>query len=92
MRMAAIAEAALVQLELDDDETSSDEGDMVKTLVFFAAWRLCNSCGDLVLYVDENARTDTQFVCGQCMERAERQLASLMEVDRVRGVGVDEAN
>jgi hypothetical protein len=59
-------------------------------VAFLAAWRPCNSCEDLVLYVDENARTDTRFICGKCMERAERQLASLMEMDRVRGV--DEAN
>ena len=67
--------AAMAQLELADESPSMDEGNMVKMLVFLAAWRPCNSCGALVLYVDDNGTTDTQFICGHCQERAERELA-----------------
>jgi hypothetical protein len=54
--------AALVQLEMEDESPSNDEGNMVKTLVFLAAWRPCNNCGEHVLYIDNNARTDTHFI------------------------------
>jgi hypothetical protein len=92
MRMAAIAEAAPVQLEPDDESPSTDEGNMVKTLVFLATWRPCSSCGERVLYVDDNARTDTRFVCGRCLERAERELRSLMGMVRPGRIVPDDPN
>jgi hypothetical protein len=49
-----------------------DQGDLAKTLLLFAAWRPCSSCGDRVLYVDENAHATSRFVCGRCQERLER--------------------
>ena len=93
MRMAAIAEEILAQLELDYGSSSTDEGNMVKMLVYLASWRPCNSCGERVLYIDDNnARTDTQFVCGRCLERAERELRSLMGMVRPGGIVPDEPN
>ena len=92
MRMAAIAEEILAQLELYDESPFTDEGNMVKMLVFLATWRPCNSCGERVLYIDDNARTDTQFVCGRCLERAERELRSLMGMVRPGGIVPDEPN
>ena len=47
----------------------SNEGNLVRTLVYLAAWRPCASCGTTVLHVDENARTDTDFICGNCVQR-----------------------
>jgi len=72
MTMVALAEAAVVELESDDESQSAGEGNMVKTLAFLAAWRPCNGCGACVLYVNDYGRTDTRFICGRCMERAER--------------------
>ena len=43
-------------------------GDLCACLVTFAAWRPCCVCGSLTLYVDENARTDSDFECGLCKE------------------------
>ena len=76
MTAAAMAEAVLAQWGLADESPSADEGNMVKMLAFLAAWRPCNCCGARVLYVDDTGRTDTQFVCGHCEERAEGELAS----------------
>ena len=42
------------------------EGNLCAVLVRFAAWRLCRVCGSLTLYVNENARTDSDFECGRC--------------------------
>jgi hypothetical protein len=92
MRMTAIAGKSLAQFELDDGSPSTDEGDMLKTLVFLATWRPCNSCGERVLYIDDNARTDTQFVCGRCLEGAERELRSLMGMVWGGGIGPDDTN
>jgi hypothetical protein len=87
MTAAAIAAAYEVPWEADD------EGDnMVKMLALLAAWRPCNSCGALVLYVDDNARTDTQFVCGHCEERAERELASAARMACAGGLDAKKAN
>ena len=83
MRMAAIAEATYVQPELDGD--TLPEAKMVRMLVFFAAWRSCSRCGDVVLYVGGSGRSDAQFVCGRCMEYAHRQLGSVR--GRSRGFG-----
>jgi uncharacterized paraquat-inducible protein A len=38
-------------------------------LVAFAAWRPCDACGVLVLFVDGNLRTDTPCICPRCEER-----------------------
>ena len=80
MTVAASAAAYEVPWEAEDES-----GNMVKMLVLLAAWRPCNSCGARVLYVDENARTDTQFVCGHCEERAKRELASAARTTRTSG-------
>jgi tRNA A37 N6-isopentenylltransferase MiaA len=44
------------------------EGNLCAVLVTFAAWRPCCVCGSLTLYVNENARTDSDFECGLCKE------------------------
>jgi hypothetical protein len=71
--MTAAASAAAYEVPW---EAENESGNMVKMLALLAAWRPCNSCGAQVLYVDDNAKTDTQFVCGHCEKRAERELAS----------------
>jgi hypothetical protein len=35
-------------------------------LVTFAAWRTCDACGVLTLYVDEDLRNDTPVICSHC--------------------------
>ena len=47
------------------------EGDLCRALVFLADWKHCEACGASMLFVDENARTDTKFICGRCDERRE---------------------
>ena len=47
------------------------ERNLCRTLVFLAAWKSCRSCSARVLYVDEQARTDSEFICGRCDERRE---------------------
>jgi len=42
------------------------EGNLVKCLVVFAAWRPCCVCGSLVLYVDARCRTDADVECPTC--------------------------
>jgi len=44
-------------------------GNPLKMLVAFAAWRPCDACGVLVLFVDGNLRTDTPCICPRCGER-----------------------
>jgi ribosomal protein S27AE len=53
------------------------EGNLVKMLKTFADWRTCDTCGDRVLYANENLRTDTRFTCGRCQERRKRLGKSL---------------
>jgi hypothetical protein len=45
---------------------SADEGNLAAVLVLFARWRRCCVCGSETLYVNEQARTDTDFECGLC--------------------------
>jgi hypothetical protein len=49
----------------------TDEGNLCRTLAFLAAWKPCTACGARVLYVDEQTRTDTKFICGRCDARGE---------------------
>ena len=44
-------------------------GDLTAVLVLFAVWRPCTACGDLVLFVDAEIKTDSPFLCGGCEER-----------------------
>jgi len=44
----------------------AQEDNLCGALVFLARWRRCCVCGSLTLYVDENARTDSDFECGLC--------------------------
>jgi hypothetical protein len=46
-------------------------GNLARTLIYFAAWRPCSSCGTRVLYVGSDARTDSDFTCGGCLARKE---------------------
>ena len=92
MTAAAMAVATLAQLELFDEGPSVDEGNMVKMLAFMAAWRPCNSCGTRVLYVDENLRTDTPFVCGHCEKRAQTELANAARIAGAASRGTNKPN
>ena len=92
MTAATMAEAVLAQLEMFDEGPSADEGDKVKTLAFLAAWRACNSCGARVLYVDDNGKTATPFVCGHCEERAEKELASAARMACAGNLDANEPN
>jgi len=47
----------------------SNEANLCRTLVYLAAWKPCASCGARVLYVDEQAHTDGDFLCGNCQLR-----------------------
>lgn len=47
----------------------TDEGNLCSVLRLFAAWRPCSSCGARVLFVDEQVRTDSAFLCGRCESR-----------------------
>lgn len=51
--------------------TRDNEGNLVDVLRLFAAWRPCSACGLRVLFVDEQARTDSAFLCGRCERRRE---------------------
>ena len=42
------------------------EGNLVKCLVVFAAWRKCCVCGSETLFVDGQCRTDSDCECGLC--------------------------
>jgi hypothetical protein len=42
------------------------EGNLVKCLVVFAAWRKCCVCSRPVLYVDARCRTDADVECPTC--------------------------
>jgi hypothetical protein len=53
----------------DSSEPEPQEGNLVAVLVLFAAWRPCNGCGAVTLYIDEHMKTASQFVCGLCEER-----------------------
>jgi hypothetical protein len=46
-----------------------DQSNLIAILTQFAAWRPCSLCRDLVLFVDEQAKTTSPFVCGRCGER-----------------------
>jgi hypothetical protein len=92
MTAAAMAVAVLAQLEPFDEGPSENKGNMVKTLAFFAAWRSCNSCGTRVLYVDENLRTDTPFVCGHCEKRAQTELANAARIAGAGSLGTNKPN
>jgi hypothetical protein len=87
--MTAAASAAAYEVPWEAEDES---GNMVKMLTFLAAWRPCNSCGARVLYVDENARTDTQFVCGHCEECAKRELASAARMTLASGLVANNLN
>jgi len=52
----------------------SDEGNLCACLVTFSAWRKCCVCGSETLYVNSQARTDTDFECGIC-QRIREDLA-----------------
>jgi hypothetical protein len=47
------------------------EANLVKTLLVLSQWKPCSACGARTLYVNEQAKTDTPFVCGACEERRE---------------------
>ena len=63
------------------------EGNLCACLVTFAAWRKCNGCGQPCLYVDSNACTDSEFICGNCVLRRAtlEQLFSRIRPCRVCG-------
>jgi hypothetical protein len=48
----------------------ASEANLVRTLITFARWRHCSSCGELVLYIDEQLATEGDFACGSCHHRA----------------------
>jgi hypothetical protein len=59
----------------------ADERNICRTLVFLAAWKSCASCGARVLYVDECARTNSDFICGRCDKRREAMGAQARRID-----------
>jgi len=78
------------------------EGNLVKCLVVFAAWRPCCICGSLTLFVNSQARTEGDVECPSCVrvrenlakrlqrpplhERVRFHLASLFTVSNDNGV------
>jgi hypothetical protein len=56
------------------------DGDLVKVMAAFAAWRRCRACGRLALYVDDDVRSDSDLTCGAC----EKRCASLARECRSR--------
>jgi hypothetical protein len=68
-----------------------DGGNLTKVLTMFAAWRPCRSCGARVLYVDEDARPDGDFICGLCEERQDliRVLLFLRPANDQRPLALD---
>ena len=48
---------------------AENEGNLCACLATFAAWRACDACGALVLFVNELARTTGKVVCGRCERR-----------------------
>jgi hypothetical protein len=66
--MAEIVEAPQMATD-DSSEPAPKEGNLVAVLVLFAAWRPCNGCGAITLYIDEQMKTASQFVCGLCEQQ-----------------------
>ena len=42
------------------------EGNLCGCVVMFAQWRRCCCCGSLTLFVNSQARSDSDFECGLC--------------------------
>ena len=64
----------------------AQEGNLCACLVTLAAWRRCH-CGSLTLFVDSQARTDSDFTCGLCQAKIEdlaRRLRYVKCAERVR--------
>jgi len=47
------------------------EGNLAAVLTLFGAWRTCGACGRRVLFVNSQAGTDGDFLCGRCERRLE---------------------
>jgi hypothetical protein len=54
--------------------TPAPDADLCACLVAFARWRKCCVCGSETLYVNDQARSDTDFECGLC-QRIREDLA-----------------
>ena|GEM_PF-3648587 len=50
---------------------------LVQVLTTFARWRRCTGCGALVLYVDDQCATESDFACGGCYQHAQEQALSV---------------
>jgi hypothetical protein len=51
------------------------DANLARTLIYFAKWVQCSTCGQPCLYVDSQGRTDEPAVCGVCLGEAKRALA-----------------
>jgi len=47
-----------------------EDANLARVLAFFARWRRCSVCGEIVLYVDQRCTTEGNFACGTCYHRA----------------------
>jgi hypothetical protein len=50
---------------------------LVRVLTTLARWRRCTGCGALVLYVDDQCATESDFACGGCYQHAQEQALSV---------------
>lgn len=66
--------------------TTEDEGNLCGALVLLARWRRCCCCNRLVLYVNDQARTDGNVECPTCQgvrEALARKLRQTPVLERV---------
>jgi hypothetical protein len=47
------------------------EGNLCTVLALFARWRRCSGCGLRILFVNAQATTAGDFLCGRCERRRE---------------------
>ena len=57
--------------------TPAPEADLAACLIALARWRKCSACGRLVLFVNEQARSDGDVECGACQKIRENLASKL---------------
>ena len=62
------------------EPTPAPAGNLAAVLVLFARWRPCCACGLRILFVNGQATTEGDFLCGRCEKRREALAAQLRPV------------
>lgn len=62
------------------EATPEPAGNLCGVLALFARWRPCCCCGLRILFVNGQATTEGDFLCGRCEKRREAMAAKLRPV------------